>query len=76
MDSYPRNRLPSRRRWVTVTLVESPYGVGEMGRYVIRRCRIYGNATLRQVLKQVLRASAVVVNDDWIESLLCEKALS
>jgi hypothetical protein len=61
---------------VTVTLVGSPYCVGEIGRHVIRRCRIYGNATLRQVLKKVLHAAAVVVNDDWIESLLCEKVLS
>ena len=40
---------------------------------MIRRCRIYGNASPRQVLKKVLGAPALVVNDDGIELLLREK---
>jgi hypothetical protein len=64
MDSRPGNGLPSRRWWVTVTPAESPYGVVEIAGYVIRRCRICGNVPPRQVLKKVLRPSAVVVNDD------------
>ena len=45
----------------------------EIAGYVIRRCRIDGNVPPRQVLKKVLGAPAVVVNDDRIKSLLCEK---
>jgi len=45
----------------------------EIAGYVSRRCRIDGNAPPRQVLKKVLGAPAVVVNDDRIKSLLCEK---
>jgi len=73
MDSCPRNGLPSRRWWVAVTPVESPDSVVEIGGYVIRRCRIYGNVPPRQVLKKVLGAPAVIVNDDGTISLLCEK---
>jgi hypothetical protein len=58
---------------VTVTPAELPAGVIEIAGYVIRRCRIYGNVPLRQVLKKVLGAPAVVVNDDGTISLLCEK---
>jgi hypothetical protein len=47
-----------------VTLAEPPQSIAEIAGYVIRRRRIYGNVPLRQVLKKVLRASAVVVNDD------------
>jgi len=58
---------------VAVTPVESPDSVVEIARYVIRRCRIYGNVPPRQVLKKVLGAPAVIVNDDGTISLLCEK---
>jgi len=57
--------------WAGVTPVESPYSVVEIGGYVSRRCRIYGNLPLRQVLKKVLGASTLVVNDNGIISLLC-----
>jgi len=56
-----------------VTLTEPPDRVMEIAGYVIRRCRIDGNVPPRQVLKKVLGAPAVVVNDDRIKSLLCEK---
>ena len=46
--------------------------VVEIACYVIGRCRIYGNASLRQVLKKVLGASALVVNDTGIVAVLCE----
>jgi hypothetical protein len=36
-------------------------------------CRIDGRTPPRQVLKKMLRAPAVVVNDDGIEPLLDEK---
>ena len=56
-----------------MALAEPPDGVVEIPGYVIRRCRIYGNAPPYQVLKKVLGAPAVVMNDDEIISLLCEK---
>jgi hypothetical protein len=58
---------------VTVTPAEPPAGVVEIAGYVIRRRRIYGNGPLCQVLKKVLGAPAVVVNDDGTISLVCEK---
>ena len=57
----------------TVTPAEAPAGVVEIAGYVIRPGRICGNVSLRQVIKKVLGAPAVVVNDDGIVSLLCEK---
>lgn len=44
----------------------------EIAGYVIRCCRIDANVPPRQVLKKVLGAPAVVVNDDGIISLVCE----
>jgi hypothetical protein len=58
---------------VTVTLAELPSGEAKVAGYVVRRCRSYRNVPLRQVLKKVLGTPAVVVNDDGIVSLLCEK---
>ncbi len=65
--------MPPRRWWVTVALAEPLDSVVEIRGYVIRRCRIYGNAPPPQVVKKVLGAPAVVMNDDGIISLLCEK---
>lgn len=57
---------------MTVTLAELSGGVVEIAGYVIRCCRIDANVPPRQVLKKVLGAPAVVVNDDGIISLVCE----
>ena len=56
-----------------MTPVEPPAGTVEIARYVIRRCRVYGNVPLRQILKKVLGAPALVVNDDGTISLVYEK---
>jgi hypothetical protein len=56
-----------------VTPAEPPAGTVEIAGYVIRRCRVYGNVPLRQVLKKVLGPPAVVVNDNGTISLVCEK---
>jgi len=58
---------------VTVTLAELPNCVAQIPGHAIRCCRIYRDVPLRQVLKKVLGAPAVVVNDERIISLLCEK---
>jgi hypothetical protein len=55
----------------TAALVELSAGEAKVAGYVVRRCRIYRNVPLRQVLKKVLGTPAVVVNDDGIVSLLC-----
>ena len=73
MDTCSGNGFRSRRCWVTVALAELLAGVLEIAGHVIRRYRTDGNASLRQVLKKVVGAPAVVVNDDRIKSLLCEK---
>jgi hypothetical protein len=57
---------------MTVTPAEPSKRVVKIARYAIRCCRIYGNIPLRQILKKVLGASALVVNDSGIISLLCE----
>jgi hypothetical protein len=72
MDLSPGDRLPVCRCRMTVTPAESSECVVEKARYVIRRSRMYGNVPLHQVLKKVLGASALVVNDNGIISLLCE----
>src|SRR5271163_5136100 len=73
MDSGPGNRFPSRRWRVAAALTELPSGVLEIAGHLIRPCRVYGNVPPRQVLKKLLGAPAVVVNDDRIEPPLSEK---
>jgi hypothetical protein len=58
---------------VTVALAELPDGVVKIAGYVSRRCGFCGDAPPRQVLKKVLGAPAIVMNDDETILLLCEK---
>jgi hypothetical protein len=58
---------------MTVTAAETSVGVMEIGSYMIRRCRLDGDVPPRQVLKKRVREAALVVNNDWVISLLCEK---
>jgi hypothetical protein len=58
---------------VTVTLAELPSGEAKVAGYVVRGCRFRGDTSPPQALNEVLGAPAVVVNDDRIVSLLCEK---
>ena len=56
-----------------MALTELPDGAVEIARYVSRVCRFYGNIPPRQVPKKVLGTPALVVNDNGIITLLCEK---